>query len=360
MRIKLLALAMLCLAVSAAQAADPPQPLNDTGITFSGAGGRGNASLGTCDLTSHPKGQDCQYGRDPAAATNNLTKTGGGNAGFDFTALDGSGTATSPGSHECVKDNVTGLVWSTQTLSQMNWGDAQTQPTNYNRCGLSSGWRVPTRRELLSIVNYGGGSPMIDGSYFPGTQPNHYWSSDQNAQSSDQAWIVSFSDSSSGFDNKTGSYYVRLVHGTSPGPSFTDNGNGTVTDNATGLMWDQCAWGQSGNDCTGNASTHNWQAALGVPATANASNHRGYNDWRLPNIKELESLVNLTKSQPPAIDTSFFPNTPSNTFWSGSPVAIDSNVAWNVNFYYGNSNVDDRNGVIPRSAGARGTVLWLF
>jgi hypothetical protein len=72
--------------------------------------------------------------------------------------------------------------------------------------------------------------------------------------------------------------------------AFTVNNDGTVTDTVTGLIWDQCSWGQSGTGCSnGTASTHSWSQALGVAVTANNQNWLGYNDWRLPNSTELES-----------------------------------------------------------------------
>jgi hypothetical protein len=100
--------------------------------------------------------------------------------------------------------------------------------------------------------------------------------------------------------------------------AFTDNGDGTVTDTVTLLIWDKCSWGQSGNACaTGSASTHSLAAALGVAVTANASFYKGKNDWRLPNARELESLVNLNGSQP-ATDSTTFPNTQLAGYWSST------------------------------------------
>lgn len=121
---------------------------------------------------------------------------------------------------------------------------------------------------------------------------------------------------------------------------FTDHGDGTVTDSATGLMWDKCPWGQawSSNTCAdmNTATLHNWSAALGVAITANNQSHRGYSDWRLPNKNELESLVERSAYNP-AVNTDKFPNTPSgyySDFWSSTAVPSTDN-AWGVYFYDG-------------------------
>ena len=101
-----------------------------------------------------------------------------------------------------------------------------------------------------------------------------------------------------------------------PDERYTHHGDGTVTDNATGLMWQRCAVGQSGNDCaTGSASRFYWFNALREAAN---STHAGFSDWRLPNITELNSLVAGDRYYP-AINIDAFPNTPSSSFWSSSP-----------------------------------------
>ena len=119
---------------------------------------------------------------------------------------------------------------------------------------------------------------------------------------------------------------------TTPADRFLMHGNGTVTDTATGLMWAQCAEGLSGSACTvGMATTLTWEAAL---IRARDSGLAGYTDWRLPNIKELSSIVEERCSNP-HINLAVFPNTPASFFWSASPEANSSYEAWSVRFYNG-------------------------
>jgi hypothetical protein len=131
-----------------------------------------------------------------------------------------------------------------------------------------------------------------------------------------------------------------------PDSQLTDNGNGTITDSKTGLMWKQCLEGLSGNDCTtGTAGSFTWQQALQRPGTVNAGvGFAGHADWRLPNIKELRSIVEEQCSYP-AINATRFPNanTPNSAVWSGSPYAGLSAYAWLVYFHYGNSDITYRN-----------------
>lgn len=130
--------------------------------------------------------------------------------------------------------------------------------------------------------------------------------------------------------------------------AFIDNSDGTVSDSVTGLMWDKCSWGQSNNTtCAGGAATtHTWAQALGVAVTANAASYKGYGDWRLPNVKELESLMKIDASSP-AIDTTVFPNTLSGWYWTASTYAyapVPAN-AWNVDFSDGGTNAGNKTGI---------------
>ena len=120
--------------------------------------------------------------------------------------------------------------------------------------------------------------------------------------------------------------------------AFTVNADGTVTDIDTGLMWDQCSQGQSTATCaTGTASTMPWAAALTAATTANTANYKGYNDWRLPNKNEMESIVDIAATNP-AINLTAFPATPvSSIYWSSTTYMPNPAYAWDVNFNDGST-----------------------
>jgi hypothetical protein len=125
------------------------------------------------------------------------------------------------------------------------------------------------------------------------------------------------------------------ISATTPDYRFNDHSDGTLTDIQTGLMWAKCAEGMSGSECTtGSAINRTWQTAL---VLAGSSSLAGYNDWRLPNINELKSIVE-EQCYTPAINLLVFPNTPSWNFWSTSLVAGNSSNVWGVYFDYGNSS----------------------
>ncbi len=134
---------------------------------------------------------------------------------------------------------------------------------------------------------------------------------------------------------------------------FIPQGDGTVIDKRTGLQWMRCALGQkwTGKTCEGRAAEYNWEQA-----NKERSNFAGYNDWRLPTIWELETLVYCNSGkfksrgkkdndlnpckghyQSPTIVTWAFPNsTPKgSTYWSSSPYTDNYNDVWAVSFYFG-------------------------
>lgn len=107
--------------------------------------------------------------------------------------------------------------------------------------------------------------------------------------------------------------------------SYSADGS-EVTDSKTGLIWRRCSEGQSwsAGTCIGTATISTQENAL--------YQAQGQTGWRLPNVKELSSLADKTRSNP-AIDTTAFPATPSASYWSASPYAGDAAVkAWSVDF----------------------------
>ncbi len=240
-------------------------------------------------------GQDAQCASPAPAYTNN-----------------GNGTIT---------DLNTGLMWVQARGAKMTW-DAAVAGAATNRTGGYADWRMPTIKEIYSLIQFSGVNgtsvtstagyvPFLDTNYFGfaygsgiGSErvidcqdwsATAYVSTTMNGDAT--IFGVNFADGrikgypkyvpgSGGTVGQT--LYARHVRG-NPGygtNNFVNNGDGTITDLATGLMWAQADSG------TGM----NWSNALAWVQARNATNYLGYNDWRLPNAKELQSIVDYTRS----------------------------------------------------------------
>jgi hypothetical protein len=228
-----------------------------------------------------------------------------------------------------ITDNVTGLMWQAQDNGVlMTWSAAGSYCTGLLVGGYSD-WRLPSVGELQSIVNYGTFNPAITQTYFPSTAIySNYWSSTTSVGGLASAWVVKF-DTGIAFDFGTASNAstrcVRL--GQNQSQSFTDNGNGTITDNITTLMWQK----------QDTSLTYTWQQAITYCSGLSLG---GLGGWRLPNVKELRSIVNVTTYNP-AINSTYFPSTQSLYYWSSTYYAANSNVPWNVHFNNGKVNADN-------------------
>jgi hypothetical protein len=210
-----------------------------------------------------------------------------------------------------VKDNITGLTWqASQIGGDVYWTEAETVPAALNQVsyGGYSDWRLPTIRELYSVWNGSKGWPYIDTKYFsvPYTSEQELshaiiWSSTKytgllrssiegsSAVGAEMAFGVNFGTGHiKAYTTSIGpKHMVRAVRGPIYGTSsFVDNGNGTINDQATGLMWSQ----------TDSGVGMDWEHALAWAQTRNGEKFLGYSDWRLPNSKELQSLVDYTRS----------------------------------------------------------------
>lgn len=133
---------------------------------------------------------------------------------------------------------------------------------------------------------------------------------------------------------------AQTCHSYWPKPStpinrFTENGDGTVTDTVTKLVWKRCSEGAAGDVCEqGEAQIFTWEEALKAAAE---SRFTGKKDWRLPDIKELNSIIERQCTMP-AINAIVFPATPTMSFWSSTSYAGNPAFAWNVYFPYGISD----------------------
>ena len=242
-------------------------------------------------------GQDAQYVINPMNFSNNYDGT--------------------------VTDNVTGLMWQQEDDDvQRIWSVALAYCESLDLAGHTD-WRLPDEYELQGIVDYGPSMPSIDTTYFPGTDSSEYWSSSIYAYNMGLAWYVDFRNGTVNWNSGSYDGYVRCVRGEIATQSFTDQGNGTVTDNVTGLKW------QQEDDDVGK----NWEEALAYCETLTLA---GHTDWRLPDSKELRSIVDNTRWGP-SIDTTYFPGTNSSIYWSSSTYTYASLTqgALSVTFFHG-------------------------
>lgn len=134
---------------------------------------------------------------------------------------------------------------------------------------------------------------------------------------------------------------------TTPSSDFISNGNGTVTHRPSGLMWKVCSEGQifSASGCSGEATSLSWSSALNL---AESTSFAGFSDWRLPNVKELTSIVELS-CYGPSINLEYFLGTPANSYWSSSLAYTNNAYARYVSFLYGHAlNEDKSNSLLVR------------
>ena len=126
---------------------------------------------------------------------------------------------------------------------------------------------------------------------------------------------------------------------TTPIINFTVNNNGTATDNSTGIMWYRCSvgqtWDSQTSSCLGGNEQVDWQQALKL---ANDATEAGFTDWQLPSVKELSTLVER-RCVDAAINSTIFPNTVAENYWTNTSGVGSTSQAWAVAFYSGKTNL---------------------
>jgi hypothetical protein len=290
---------------------------------------------------------------------------------------------------ECVTDNLTGLMWAKNANlpnGKKTWQQALDYVASMNSgnglCGYHD-WRLPNVNELESLVNTGEAntSTWLIGQGFINVdmKSSCYWSSSTFAGSADLGWKVG---EAVFWDPKDYNTYVWPVRagqsggvvylpntgqtkcyneaGTEiactntgqdgdiqagvawPDPRFTVNGE-CVTDNLTGLMWAKNANLPNG--------TRTWQGALDYIASMNSgAGLCGFHEWRMPNRKELLSLIDYSKYSPALQTNHPFINVQSDRnfsfgYWSSSTFAYDTDLAWVVYMWDGSASYDSYYGI---------------
>jgi hypothetical protein len=313
----------------------------DTVTIMVNAGPAAGTLPDTGQITSHTEtfGEDSDYTRNPPA----------------YTKLDSDGNELEPCAMQwaMVRDDVTGLVWEVKTddggihdrddkyaLVKTEESDLDAQYDFINRLkneqfGGYDDWRLPTIQELSSLVHRGNSNPAINTTYFPNTISWFYWSSTphHNPSIPDNTWGTHFDYGYvyAGDERfaRSNSHYVRAVRGGNENPgSLVDNLDGTVTDNATGLMWQQL----DVLDGNGEVLSMTWEEAMRY---CEALDLAGHDDWRLPNVNELQSINDYEKNGRPTIDTTFFKNAMPAPYWTATTFEFDTDHSCCVFFYAG-------------------------
>ncbi|MGD9732770.1 MAG: DUF1566 domain-containing protein [Desulfamplus sp.] len=299
-------------------------PVPDTGIT--------KCYNETEEIPCPQEGEEF-YGQDGNYSINPMS----------YTKLDENGNALpiTATSWSMVRDNVTGLIWENKTDdgsihdkdNAYTWDEVSSvfiAKLNADNFGGYSDWRLPTITELGTIINYDipYPGPTVNTNYFKDTNTNCCLSSTTVSYATYRAWGVIFYDGDFYSENfKISHNYVRAVRGGQSAIGLCDNlfinGNGTISDSATGLMWQQ--------DKPDNEMT--WKDALSYCENLNLG---GYTDWRLPTIKELLSIVDYSLYNP-AIDTNIFKDTFAYFYWSSTTDSNYTYSAWGVSFSTGDS-----------------------
>ena len=279
---------------------------------------------------------------------------------------------------DCMIDTLTGLMWPKNgnlANGTKTWQEALTYSNDLNYCGYTD-WRLPDRKELFSLINWEESNPAtwLNTQGFNNVQSDYYWSSSTIAYYPDYAWLVymwygnvyGYSKSSSGYvwpvragqSGSFGSFSVELPKTgqttcyDSGGAVIACAGTGQDGELQTGIAWPNprfvpgigaeancmidkltgLMWPKNGNLA---GTTKTWQEAL---TYSNDLNYCGHTDWRLPNVNELESLVNLEESDVAAwlnLPAQGFNNVQSSDYWSSSTIAYNPGYAWRVFMWSG-------------------------
>lgn len=265
---------------------------------------------------------------------------------------------------ETVTDRQTGLMWTKNASLldfPLNWYEALNNIKELNNSILYGyhDWKMPNRKELFSLMSLDTINPSLPiGHPFTNVFTGYYWTSSTCARLPDQAWYIHLGGARVFKGMKHGSYMVwpartvenhhksRLFqtgqkmcfnesgmvidcHDTGQDGEmqaglkfakdrFTENKQ-TICDNCTGLIWLR--------DANVHKKTMEWDSAFDLISEMNSKMAHGYNDWRVPNIFELEGLTDMSQYSP-ALPANHSFNDVQEFYWSCTTSIYDTNYAW--------------------------------
>jgi hypothetical protein len=241
--------------------------------------------------------------------------------------LHGDGTVT---------DTVTGLMWQQADGGEMTFENAGIYCDTLSLGGFTD-WRIPNPEEAFSILNHDRSNPALDLSVFVDNDADYWWTGTHQVNDDTKIWVT---NAGGGIGNHPKSetisaggvkkFNIRAVRDTrlpqEVSERYRENGDGTVEDLITGLVWQSTPW----------PDTLSWEEALAFAEDLAMGTHE---DWRLPNIKELRSLSNEGFVNP-SVDPLFFPGIGVKKYWSSTSLPNQVSRAWFLDTRFGISTHD--------------------
>ena len=220
-----------------------------------------------------------------------------------------------------VIDRITGLMWQRRPpTTLLPWTKAQQACADLSLAGHGD-WRLPSRIELVSLLDTRRTQPSIDVEAFPGTPSDWFWTSSRAADDPNQAWYVYFYFGYPKTDEVTNAFSVRCVRTAQPRPASPTRyevQEQEVRDLATGLRWERAP----------ASAPVTFEAARGYCSRLRLGGHEA---WRVPTLGELLTLID-ERASAPMVDRIAFPGTAPDEFWTSSTFANGSELAWYVRF----------------------------
>lgn len=235
-----------------------------------------------------------------------------------------------------VTDTVTGLMWQQTDGGEMTVEEASVYCDTLTLGGYTD-WRLPNAHESFSILNQQHANPALDVTIFTTTGAEYWWTSIRQANDSNRVWVT---NAGGGIGNHpksetisaggTKKFHTRAVRDVTVPlvipVRFGNNYDGTITDNFTNLIWQQTPY----------PDTLTWEQTLNYADTLSLASNT---DWRLPNIKELQS-INDESLINPSISPNVFPTIHTTKYWSSTTLPNQTTKAWYLDTQFGITTYD--------------------